>query len=228
MEPIWTSDGNKITFQSDRSSFQNIFWKNVDGTGEAKPLYPSDNFQDCGVSWSNDGTLFAFIQQDSITGYDIWVYNAQDSTAKVFLNTPNSEYNPAISPDGKWIAYTSDKTGWNEVYIKPYPGPGIEERVSTNGGFEPAWAKDGAELFYREGTKMMVVSVETEPSLKLGIPVLLFEKPYYSTQFNSQYDIHPDGYRFLMIKRDESTFDQINIVLNWFEVLKDKMTLAQE
>ncbi|MBN2031327.1 serine/threonine-protein kinase [bacterium] len=229
-EPIWTPDGKRITFQSNRSGVRNIYWKRVDDIGEAEPLCASEKFQDCGTCWSEDGTLFAFIQQDSITGYDIWVYTTRDSMAELFLNTPNREYTPAISPNGKWIAYTSNKTGRNEIYIKAYPGPGGEEPVSTNGGFEPTWAKDGRELFYREENKMMVVSVETEPSLRLGLPELLFEEPYYSTQANSQYDIHPDGNRFLMLKTEESesSTNQINIVLNWFEVLKEKMAGAGE
>lgn len=225
--PSWTPDNKKVTFQSYRSGFYNIYWKRADGIGEAELVISGENIQ-AGGTWSDDGTLFAFYEIHPSTQRDIWVYTTRDSTATPFLNTPDDESTPAISPNGKWIAYTSDRTGQHEIYIAPYPSPGREERVSTQGGDQAVWAPDGRELFYREGDKMMAVSVETQPSLKLGIPELLFEKPYIFDSRNTQYDIHPDGNRFLMIKSDESTSNKINIVLNWFEVLKNKMGNARK
>jgi len=229
----WSPDGKKVTFQSNRSGVINIYWKRADGIGEAELVFGSANSQ-FGGTWSDDGTVFAFCEI-GITKRreDIWVYTTRDSTATPFLNTPNREYSPAISPDGNWIAYISDKTGQSQVYIAPYPGPGSEEPISTQGGEQVVWAPDGRELFYRKDNKVMAVSVETRPSLKLGMPEQLFEKPYPYYESNSNitsYDIHPDGDHFLMIKsvECESVPDQINIVLNWFEVLKEKMALAQE
>jgi serine/threonine protein kinase/Tol biopolymer transport system component len=220
--PSWTPNNKKVTFQLYRSSVYNIYWKRVDGIGEAELLIAGENIQ-AGGTWSNDETLFAFYEIHPSTQRDIWVYTTSDSTASPFLNTPDDESTPAISPDGKWIAYTSNRTGQYEIYISPYHGPGSEERISTQGGDQAVWSPDGRELFYREGDKMMVVSVETQPSLKLGVPELLFEKPYLFDSRNTQYDIHPDGNRFLMIKSEESTSNKINIVINWFEVLKDNM-----
>ncbi|MBN2030840.1 protein kinase, partial [bacterium] len=229
--PSWTPDGKRITFRSNISGVDNVYWERTDGVGEAESLFPSENSQHTGT-WSYDGTLFAYSEMHPNTGYDIWVYTTRDSTAKSFLNTRNNERVPAISPDGNWIAYTSDKTGQNEIYITPYPGPGREDRVSTRGGEQAVWVPNGRELFYREGDKMMVVSVETQTSLKLGVPELLFEKSYYGSYGvrTPQYDIHPDGNRFLMIKVEEpeSLPNQINIVLNWFEILKEKMVGAGE
>jgi Tol biopolymer transport system component len=159
------------------------------------------------------------------------VYNALEDTAFPVLNTSFDERNPAISPDGKWIAYRSDRTGLYQIYITPYPGPVIEKMVSTNGGSEPVWSHDGKELFYREGDKMISVAVETKPSLNWETPVMLFEGQYVEGQYlvggNPQYDIHPDGDKFLMIKtEDEPQLNQINVVLNWFEELKrlDRLT----
>ena len=222
----WSPDGEKVIFNSDRSGITNKYWIRSDGIGEAKPLFASKNPQ-FGGTWSADGTLFAFSEINQTTDSDIWLYTTKDSSATPFLNTPNSESSPAISPSGKWIAYVSDIKGQNEIYITRYPGPGSQEPISTHGGSEPMWAPNGRELFYREGDKMMVVSVETEPSLKLGMPEPLFERQFFSL-WGSQYDIHPDGQRFLMIKSSASETNQINIVFNWFEVLKQKMALAQE
>jgi serine/threonine-protein kinase len=225
--PSWTPDNKKVTFQSYSSGFYNIYWKRADGFGEAEQVISSKNIQ-AGGTWSDDGTLFAYYEIHPATQRDIWVYTTRDSTAAPFLITPDDESTPAISPDGNWITYTSDRTGQYEIYITPYPGPGREDRISTQGGDQAVWAPDGCELFYREGYKMMVVSVETQPLLKLGMPKLLFEKPYIFDSRITQYDIHPDGNRFLMIKSEESKSNKINIVLNWFEVLKEKMADAQK
>jgi serine/threonine protein kinase len=225
--PSWTPDNKMVTFQSYRSGFYNIYRKRADGIGEAELLISGANIQS-GGSWSNDGTLFAFYEIHPNTQRDIWVYNTRDGSTTSFLNTPDDESTPAISPDGKWIAYTSNRTGQYEIYISPYPGPGGEERISTQGGDHAVWAPHGRELFYRAGDQMMVVLVETEPSLKLGMPERLFEKPYLFDSRVTQYDIHPDGKRFLMVKSEESTSNKINIVLNWFEALKDKIAEAQK
>ncbi|MBN2031255.1 PD40 domain-containing protein, partial [bacterium] len=224
--PSWTPDGQYVTFHSNQSGTYQIYLIRADGTGEAELLWPSENPQ-YGGSWSNDRTLFAFYEDHPTTGLDIWIYSTRDDTATVFLNTPNNESYPIFSPDGKWIAYRSNQTGKGEIYITPCPGPGPREQISTQGGGVPVWAPDGRELFYRESDKMMAVSIETEPSLKPGIPELLFEGEYIGT-----YDIHPNSNRFLMIKsvedESESGFNQINIVLNWFEVLNEKMAGAGE
>jgi serine/threonine protein kinase len=220
--PSWTPDNKKVTFQSYRSNFYNIYWKRIDGIGEAELLVSSENIQ-AGGSWSKDGTLFAYYEVHPTTQRDIWVYTTRDCTATPFLNTPYDESTPALSPDGKWIAYTSNKTGQYEIYISPYPGPGSGERISTQGGDQAVWAPDGRELFYREGNKLVGVSIETQPSLKIGVPALLFERPYLFDSRNTQYDIYPDGNRFLMIKSEESTGNKIYIVVNWFEMLKDQV-----
>ena len=129
-----------------------------------------------------------------------------------------------FSPDGHWLAYTSDESGRNEVYVQPYPGPGGKRQISTEGGGEPVWAKNGKELFYREGNKMMAVEITTQPTFRAGTPTLVFEGQYFRDIVPSEanYDITPDGRRFLMIKESEQEGGprQINVVLNWFEELK--------
>jgi Tol biopolymer transport system component len=165
--------------------------------------------------------LFAFYVVVHTDNRDIWVYSTQSDSAVAFLAEEEyNEHSPAISPDGHWIAYTCDKSGKNEIYITPYPGPGSHDQVSTDGGMGAMWSLKGRELFYREGAKMMVLSVETEPTLKLGTPEIMFESQnYYHNPWIPYYDIHPDGDKFVMVKQDV-TLNQFNIAVNWFEQLK--------
>ncbi len=217
----WTTDGERLTFSSNRDGINNLYWKRSDGIGEAE-LILSGEYPLWGGSWSPDNKI-AFYETNPTTQRDIFVFNMQDSTASPFLDTSADERSAMFSPDGHWLAYVSNKSGQNEVYIKSYPGPEREWQVSTAGGTEAMWAPDGQELFYRNGDKMMAVSFQAKPILKLGTPQVLFEGQYFSSVNTPQYDVHPDGDRFLMVTTataEESTTSQINVVLNWFEELK--------
>ena len=128
-----------------------------------------------------------------------------------------------FSPDGHWLAYISNESGRWEVYVQPYPGPGGKRQISTEGGDEPVWAKNGKELFYREGNKMMAAEITPQPTFRAGTPTLVFEGQYFRDIVPSEanYDITPDGQRFLMIQTGEQeAATKINVVLNWFEELK--------
>ena len=218
--PIWTPDGSHVTFSSNRAGGFNIFSKPADGSGDAVQLtrYESDS-----GSWSPDGENLAFAQRRGAMSFDIGILPLEGE-AQFIVDTPFDERHPMISPDGLWLAYTSDESGQNEVYVRPFPGPGGRWQVSTEGGTEPRWARSGDELFYREADKMMAVSVSNEPELTLGKPVVLFEGQY---QFligggYSNYDVSPDGRSFVMIESVEEVAPvrQLTIVLNWFEELK--------
>ena len=126
----------------------------------------------------------------------------------------------AFSPDGHWLAYVTNESGQFEVYVRRYPGPD-RKPVSTEGGTHPRWNRNGKELFYRNGNKMMVVDVSTTPDLGLSRPRILFEQRYAfgSAQTVANYDVSPDGERFVMVK-DDSASGRINVVLNWLEELK--------
>lgn len=123
-----------------------------------------------------------------------------DRKAQPFLRTPFNEGGARFSPDGRWLAYVSDESGRPEIYVQPYPGPGGKWQVSTDGGTEPAWNRNARELFYRSGNKMIVVETTITPSFSAGKPRVLFEGEYLATQFpqlGSDYDVSPDGQRFL-------------------------------
>src|SRR5439155_12260300 len=134
-----------------------------------------------------------------------------------FLRTPFVEAAPTFSPDGRRLAYVSNESGRFEIYVQPFAGPGGRWPISTEGGSEPVWARNGREIFYRNGGKMMVVDITTQPGFSAGAPRLLFEGPYVRGAWTPYYDVAPDGQRFLMAECPPA---QINVVLNWFEELK--------
>ena len=199
-----------------------LFWKTADGSGTEERLTTSENPQRPGA-WSPNGETLAFTEDDPTTGLDIWTLSLKNGQkSRPFMRTPFNETNLAFSPDGRWIAYQSNESGRYEVYVQPFPGPGGKVLVSTQGGTGPVWSRDGRELFYRSGDKMMAVATTIQPTFQAAKPVVLFEKPYYDVDALRDYDVASDGRRFLMLKESEQVADAIrmNVVLNWFEELK--------
>ncbi len=221
--PIWTPDGSRLAFASSRPGEpRTVFLKAADGSGDEDVLLTSEHHPHVG-SFSPDGQVLVFVEVHPTSHEDLWVFQLEGGEPRPFLQTLFTEASPSFSPDGKWLAYNSDKSGRQEVYVQPFPGPGSVWQISSQGGEEPLWALNGGqiELFYRNGDRMMVVDITTEASLSVGNPRLLFEGRYWSTAWHlTNYDVSPDGQRFLMVKEDRSAVTQINVVLNWFEELK--------
>ncbi len=223
---VWTPDGKRIAFQSNREGPLNLFWQLADGSGGLERLITSE-YNNFPMSWSPDGQLLAFVEVTPTTGYDIWVLRLGDRKAQPFLRTPFNESVPRFSPDGRWLAYISNESGRWEIYVQSYPGPGGKWQISTEGGTEPVWNRNGRELFYRSGDKMMAVDIDAQPGFTAGKPRVLFEGRYEPPPGTSpNYDVSPDGQRFLMVKPSEAgetAPTQINVVLNWFEELKRRV-----
>jgi eukaryotic-like serine/threonine-protein kinase len=240
--PSWTPDGKRIAFESNKEGPLNIFWQLADGSGGLERL-TTGNYVQVPHSWSPDGQLLAYAEATPTTGYDIWMLQMGDPSAgsgqvpsaasgqvrkaQPFLRTRFDEAVPRFSPDGRWLVYVSNESARSEIYVQPYPGPGGKWQISTEGGREPVWNRNGRELFYRTGDKMMAVEITTQPSFSVGKPRMLFEGRYRPTPATSpNYDVSPDGQRFLMLKPTESVEaapTQINVVLNWFEELKRRV-----
>jgi serine/threonine protein kinase/Tol biopolymer transport system component len=222
--PVWTPDGKRVAFASSRGGQRNIFWKPADGSAEAEQLLASE-YDQVPESWSPDGAVLAFTEYHPTTRADLWVLPLKgERKPQPFLRTRFTEWGPMFSPDGRWIAYTSDESGQYEVYVRPYPDPGQKWQISTDGGEEPLWSSDGRELFYRNGQKWMAVAVATKPEFRADRPRLLFEGSYLNVPGYS-YDIAPDGRRFLMLQpvAQEVTATQLNVVLGWFEELRRRV-----
>jgi Tol biopolymer transport system component len=140
---------------------------------------------------------------------------------KPFVASEFNERAAAFSPNGRWVAYISNRSGRTEVYTTSYPEPGAPISISTSGGTEPAWSPAGGELFFRSGNAMMVVPVRLEPELRIGTPELLFEGPYVGGPYYRNYDVTRDGQRFVMVKSEaEASTARIHVVLNWREELE--------
>ena len=219
VDPIWTRDGKRIVF---KGKGNHLFWQPADGGGSAEQLTSDPRSRnDLPGNWSPDGQALLFM--GTIPVRDLFVLSLKDHKAQPFDTGEVNASSPCFSPDGRWIAYTSNESGRTEVYVRPYPGPGGKWQVSTEGGAEPVWNPKGRELFYRTGQKMMAVDYTEQPEFAAGKPKVLFEGPYVpSPRSLSNYDVSPDGERFLMLKNAEQKPGEINVVLNWLEELHQK------
>jgi eukaryotic-like serine/threonine-protein kinase len=224
--PMWTPDGKRLTFKAPIGDPFNIYWMPADGSGAPERLTTGENIKWPG-SWSPDGRVLAFVEQDpNPTNSGIQLLRLEgDRKPQPFSQTPTpvgSEVGGIFSPDGHWIAHGSNESGRSEAYVKPFPGPGGKWQISTDGGTQPVWARNGRELFYRSGDKMMAVDVTTQPTFSAGKSRVLFEGRYMPGQGSpANYDVSADGQRFLMVKASEETIPtQINVVLNWSDELR--------
>ncbi len=222
--PVWTHEGTRIAFTSTRGgSLYDLFWKPVDGSGDAQRLVTSENVK-IPISWAAPRQTLAYYEMFGYADIRVLPPEGEPSALETI---PFDERSPMFSPDGSWLAYVSNESGQDEVYARPYPGPGSRVLISTDGGVEPVWSRDGRELYYRQDEQMMVVSIEEGAALAPGTPRVLFTAPYtFGVLYrgNPSYDVSPDG-RFLMIRSeaDDTMSPRLHVVLNWFEELKAKV-----
>ena len=222
--PLWSPDGTQIVFWSGND--RGVFRKTV-GSGDPPELLANEPFPRSFLwphSWSSDGKFIACTVQIG-NWDDIWILPLDgDRKPYPLLDTEDGEYNPAFSPDGRWLAYVLDKSGRPEVYLMRYPDGGAPIQVSSGGGIGPIWSRDGRELYYINNRTMMAVEIGPEQDSIVGTPEALFTLEYqdhYSTEGNliRKYDISRDG-RFLMLRRAKGAEAQVICVHNWFEELK--------
>jgi Tol biopolymer transport system component len=214
--PIWSPDGKHILFDINSKLGMKLLVKNADGTG------PDEEVADIGPAssgnpwdWSPDGKSILFRKQN-----ELWLLSWPDRVAKPLMQANWTVRNAQFSPDGRWIAYSSNETGSLEIYVSPFPNISGKWQVSNAGGQEPHWRHDGKELFYvSPDGKMMEVAVTAGTNFKAGTPVVLFQthrRQPVSSQDHFSYDVSADGQKFLIItKMEEANAAPLSVLLNW-------------
>ena len=245
VSPLWTLDGRRLVYGSGSERGEGsggLFWRNADGTDDPERLVALDGvFTVSPWDWSPDGAWLLFRSRaGSAGGSDIGIVSMEgDRSVEWLFDSEFGETHPSISPDGDWIAYTSDRSGRDEIYVERFPALGDRQVVSTDGGERPRWSPDGRELFYiREGVDpaVMAVPVDTDDdgNFSAGTPSVVFEGVLYQNRDNAAYDVAADGERFLAISTitgagvvsalgDIYRSPPIHVVLNWHQELLERV-----
>jgi len=230
--PIWTADSQRVSFQSDREGDLGIWWQPANGSTEAQRLTkPQQGVAHIPDSWSpvDQKLLFTSVKGSEAA---VWIYSLQDNKETVFAQIPSAALRSSVfSPDGRWIAYQSNETGRNQIWVQPFPATSAKFPIVAGG--HPLWSPKGNELFFNSGpAEISVVSINTRSGVTFGVPALVPGRlnnrgPSTAPRFM---DITPDGKYFVgVVSADQSqtgtpVVSQIQVVLNWFEDLKQRMS----
>jgi hypothetical protein len=225
--PVWSPDGTQIGYRSGQMGRFHLWQVPADRSGPAKEV-PAAGFSQNAESYSPDGHAIAYTVAGPGVPTKIAIVALQGGpTPQPLENAKYALGSPKFSPDGRWLAYCSNESGKPQVYVQAYPGPGAKIQVSNDGGTDPVWRRTGAELFYRNGDSMMAAAVSTSAGFSSGRPTEIW-KGHYSHGMSSScgapgltssnYDVTPDGNRFLMIRdddQDSTTSTQLVVVQGW-------------
>jgi Tol biopolymer transport system component len=231
--PMWSPDGSRVVWASNRSGAFDLYVKSANGAGPEQLLVKMDALAGWPEDWSQDGRLLMYQIPGANTGQDLWIAehpsggSGGDLKPSPYLQTAFDEKHGRFSPDGRWVAYTSNESGRDEVYVQSFPLSGAKFQISASGGMEPQWRKDGTELFYIAGDRtlmavpMKLAGSASEP-LQVGQPERLFPMLFVDTFIvGRSYEVSRDGQRFLMSAPvNGATAPPLTVVLNWQTQLK--------
>jgi serine/threonine-protein kinase len=209
-------------YTSSRETPHRLWWQPVDGSAAATKVHASlDQIRE-GV-FTPDGSAIVYRVDTRATNRDIWLVPLTGERTPVpLLITVADEKEPRVSPDSRWLAYVSNESGREEVYVRPLTAGGGRVPVSAGGGGEPLWAPDGRHIYYRAADKVMEATLITSPSLGISARRALFAGAYASDIYHADYDVAPDGASFVMVRPVESN-RRVVIVVNWVRELRQRM-----
>ena len=221
--PSWSPDGNFLIYTSSREDKIGFFRRNSTGAGNEEQIYESASAIDDGTDWSADdkNLLFGVVGDKSLG--DIWVLPLDGSAkARPVLQSEFAEFHGRLSPDAHWIAYASIESGRPEVYVQSFPPAGGKWQVSTDGGAQPRWRRDGKELYFMSpDRKIMAVDVKLGTTFEMGTPKALFQTRVTNFTSPNRYDVTADGQRFLVNSSvEENSRNPIVVILNWAAGIK--------
>jgi serine/threonine protein kinase len=226
IRPVWSPDGSRIVFSSNRSGPYDLYQKASNGAANEEPLLssPSGKFP---LDWSADGRYLIYEKNDANKRTALWVLQMSgEKTSRLFQPGSTDQTHAAISPDGRWVAYTSNETGRQEVFVQSFPAAAGKWQISTEGGDQPQWRRDGKELFFLSpDNKLMVVPIQGgSGTFQSGASQVLFKAPvglFSRTDSRSRYAIMPDGRRVLVLAISaQSSSSSLTVVTNWTSELK--------
>ena len=219
--PVFSPDGTKVAFASARKGIGDLYYRDAQGTSEDVLLY-SAGTQLSAHDWSRDGRFIVFTCLSRKSGFDLWTYDMVEKKAAPWYEGPFDQLSARLSPDSRWIAYSSTESGREEIYVQAFPAKGEGRWQVSKGGTLPHWRADGKEIYYEtpDGT-MMAADVRTEGTFDVGTPHPLF-KGLFKTSSGANFDVTPDGSRFLVnaLKESDRSALSTTLVLNWPAMLK--------
>jgi len=203
---VWSPDGSRVAFSDDQAGVDTLSVRPLSGTGNERPLIPHPPSSTYAQSWSPDGARLLYRTQNPKSGYDVRLLTLASGETADYIAGPGDQSQAQFSPDGRWVAYTSTESGRLEVYVQPFPATGARWQVSTAGGEQARWRRDGRELFYLAPDRtLMSVPLAVPGVFDAEAPRVLFHAPRMAVgdiNVSQSYDVAPDGRRFVIIAAD--------------------------
>jgi len=212
--PVWSPDGKELLFDASGTTQKRGLYR-IAADGSAAPQLIRETAISSHIT-SVAGGFAAVMVNDPATSADLWLLTlGNPAEMRPFKQTPAAERQGSLSPDGRWMAYASNESGRSEIYVEPVPGPGGRWQVSSTGGEQPHWVRNGKEIVYRNGTKMMSAAVQIQPTFAAAKPVELFDRKFDRGGSVGGYDVTPDGQTFVMTRGEQANPTEIRLVVGW-------------